>query len=102
MQVKVFSRGQQIAHSVTDASLATEVDGEWVRVVTPFRIAPGADSLEVIYENKDLILDDLLIRPLNTDVYYSTGTGGGNRLTKNTYRLASPESQELRSKNKNP
>ncbi len=87
MQVKVFGHGQQLSHDVVDASLATEVDGEWVRVVVPFRVGPGADSLEVIYDAREAILDDLLIRPLRTDVYFYTGPRAHRQLVKNTYRL---------------
>ncbi|MBF9223732.1 hypothetical protein [Hymenobacter ruricola] len=75
------------AESVVDSRKATEVMGDWVRIVVPFRVQPGVQRIEVLYQNHDLLADDLLIRPVNTDVYYYIGTGARRRLVKNTYSL---------------
>ncbi len=88
MQIKQYEAGgREIDHQTADARHATEVLGDWVRVVVPFRRAPTAVRLEILYDNRDLLVDDLLVRPLNTDVYYYVGTGAQRQLIKNTYPL---------------
>ncbi len=88
MQVKLYdATGQELDHQTADARHATEVLGDWVRVVVPFRRSPQAVRLEILYDNRDLLVDDLLVRPLNTDVYYYVGTGARRQLIKNTYPL---------------
>ncbi len=87
MQVKQYAKGQMVNQAVINSGQSSEVRGDWVRVVVPIRVRPGTDRLEVLYENRDLLADDLLIRPLNTDVYYYVGTGRQRRLVKNTYPL---------------
>ncbi len=66
---------------------STEIDGDWFRVVLPIRMRPGVSRLEVQYENRDLLADDLLIRPVDTDVYYYSRPGQPRSLSKNTYPL---------------
>lgn len=83
MQVKQYANGSQVDHQVTDARLSTEIDGDWVRVAVPIKIKPGVNRLEVLYDNADLLVDDLLIRPLDTDVYWSDH----GRLILNGYSL---------------
>lgn len=75
MQVKVYGQGAMLELQAADARHVTDVDGDWVRVVVPFRRPPGADRIEVLYENRDLLADDLLIRPLDTDVYWRDAKG---------------------------
>ncbi len=75
MQVKVYRQGVMVELRSTDARHVTDVDGDWVRVVLEFRRPPGADRLEVLYENRDLLADDLLIRPLDTNVYWRDAKG---------------------------
>ena len=87
MRVKLYDAKGQVGESVVDGRKALEIMGTWVRVVVPFRVPPGVTRLEVLYENRDLLADDLLIRPVNTDVYYSVGAGKSRRLVKNTYPL---------------
>ncbi|GAA3957576.1 hypothetical protein GCM10022407_01200 [Hymenobacter antarcticus] len=88
MQVKLYdAAGQMLDHQTADARHATEVLGEWVRVVVPFRRTQSAVRIEVLYDNRGLLVDDLLIRPANTDVYYYVGTGARRKLVKNTYPL---------------
>lgn len=87
MRVKLYNAQGPAGEAVIDGRKATEVMGDWVRMVVPFRAAPGTVRIEVIYENRDLLADDLLVRPLNTDVYYYVGSGGRRRLVKNTYPL---------------
>ena len=88
MQVKLYdAAGQELDHQTTDARHTTEVLGDWVRVVVPFRRTPRAVRIEILYDNRDLLIDDLLIRPVNADVYYYTGTGRHRQLVKNTYPL---------------
>ena len=88
MQVKQYANGQMVNQAVLSSGQSTEISGDWVRVVVPIRVRPGTDRLEVLYENRDLLVDDLLIRPLDTDVYYYVGKGEGRRLVKNTYDLS--------------
>ena len=98
MRVKLYNAQGQSGEAVIDGRKATEVMGNWVRMVVPFRAAPGTTRIEVIYQNRDLLADDLLIRPLSTDVYYYVGTGRQRRLVKNTYPLipcGSPSSPSL-------
>ena len=87
MQVKQFEGDAIRDHQVMGASNTTEIDGDWVRVMIPIRIKAGIDRLIVLYENHDLLVDDLLIRPVDTDVYYYVGTEARPRLVKNTYAL---------------
>ena len=87
MHVKVYNAKGEATEAVVDGRKATEVLGNWVRVIVPFRVTPGIVRIEVIYQNRDLLADDLLIRPVNTDVYYYVGTGSHRRLIKNTYPL---------------
>lgn len=70
MQVKQYANGGLVDHQVADARLSTEIDGDWVRVAVVILVKPGVDRLEVLYDNTDLLVDDLLIRPLDTDVYW--------------------------------
>jgi hypothetical protein len=87
MRVKIYNAKGEATESVVDGRKATEIMGTWVRVIVPFRVPPGTTRLEVLYQNRDLLADDLLIRPINTDVYYYVGTGSQRRLVKNTYPL---------------
>jgi hypothetical protein len=66
MQVKVYHQGQLLSIQATDARPAE------------------ADRLEVLYESRDLVADDLLIRPLDTDVYWRAARG---QLVLNGYSL---------------
>ncbi|UYZ58519.1 hypothetical protein [Hymenobacter latericus] len=84
MQVKQYMGNDMIDHQVTDGHRTTEIDGVWVRVAVPIRVRPGTTRLEVLYDNKDLLVDDLLIRPIDTDVYWRTAAG---QLVLNGYRL---------------
>ncbi|GAB2459361.1 hypothetical protein GCM10011375_09120 [Hymenobacter qilianensis] len=70
MQVKQYADGALIDHQLADARLSTDIDGDWVRVALPIRVKPRVDRLEVLYDNSELLVDDLLIRPLDTDVYW--------------------------------
>ncbi len=88
MQIKQYdAAGQEVDHQTTDARHTTEVLGDWVRIVVPFRRLPQAVRLEILYDNRDLLIDDLLVRPVNSDVYYYVGSGTHRRLIKNTYPL---------------
>lgn len=84
MQVKQYANGTLVDHQVADARHSTEIDGDWVRVAVPIRVQPGVDRLEVLYDNSELLVDDLLIRPLDTDVYW---VDERNRLLLNGYSL---------------
>ena len=86
-RVKLFNAKNEATEAVVDGRKATEIMGKWVRVVVPFRVTPDVVRIEVLYQNRDLLADDLLIRPANTDVYYYVGTGSQRRLVKNTYPL---------------
>ena len=86
LQVVQYASNQQVDHQVADGHIATEVDGDWLRVVVTIRVRPGTDRLQVVYNNQDLLVDDLMIRPLDTDAYYYTGPGK-KQLVKNGYRL---------------
>lgn len=84
MQVKQYANGALIDHQVADARHSTEIDGDWVRVAVPIHIKPGTDRLEVLYDNSELLVDDFLIRPLDTDVYWFDAK---RRLILNGYSL---------------
>ena len=89
MQVKLFdAAGGQLAHEITDARNVTEVQDGWLRVAVPFRRPAAAVRVQVLYDSRDLLADDLLIRPLDTEVYQYAGPETRRRLTKNTYPLA--------------
>lgn len=86
LQIKLYdAAGTEIDHQVADAAPSTEIAGDWVRVAVPFRRPPNAKRLVVLYDSRELLADDLLVRPLDTDVYYYAGPG--HRLVKNTYPL---------------
>ena len=87
IQVKTYVAGQQLGHLVADGRNATDISKGWVRVAVPFRLTPGIDRIEVLYFGREVLLDDLLIRPLDTDVYHYAGQGAARRLFKNTYSL---------------
>ncbi|MDB5234645.1 MAG: hypothetical protein JWR44_1638 [Hymenobacter sp.] len=87
MQVKQFVGEDMRDQQVVGASSSTEITGDWVRVVVPIRIKPGINRLIVLYESHDLLVDDLLFRPIDTDVYYHVGPSGKPKLVKNTYLL---------------
>ena len=89
MQVKQFTGDNLVDHQVMGAAASTEVSGDWVRVVVPIRVKAGTNRISVLYENQDLLADDLLIRPVDTDVYHYIGTGKSQQLVKNTYLLGS-------------
>lgn len=84
MQVKVYHQGELLSIQAADARHTTEINGDWVRVAVEFRRPAGADRLEVLYESRDLLADDLLIRPLDTDVYWR---GARGQLILNGYAL---------------
>lgn len=84
MQVKLYQQGQQLDHQVADTRISTEVLGDWVRVAVVFRRPPAADRLEILYDGHDLLADDLLVRPLGTDVYWRDAQG---QLVLNGYPL---------------
>lgn len=86
LQIKLYdAANQEIEHLTTNGAYSTEVAGDWLRVAVPFRRRPNARRLEVLYDNRELLADDLLVRPLDTDVYYYAEPG--HRLVKNTYLL---------------
>ncbi|TGE20599.1 hypothetical protein E5K00_21635 [Hymenobacter aquaticus] len=70
MLVKQFSNGTQVDEQVADGRLATEIAGDWVRMRVLFRPAPNVDRIQVLYGGRDVLADDFLLRPLNTDVYW--------------------------------
>ncbi|NVO31603.1 hypothetical protein [Hymenobacter lapidiphilus] len=70
LQVKQYAGTNQVDHQVADGRAVKEVQGEWARLVAPIRVGPGVTRLEVLYDSKDLLADDLLIRPADTDVYW--------------------------------
>jgi hypothetical protein len=70
LQVKQYADDQQVDHQVADARVCSEISGEWLRMVVPIRVKAGITRLEVLYDSRDLLGDDLLIRPLDTDVYW--------------------------------
>lgn len=72
MQVKQYAQDEMLDHQVVDGRLCTEIDGDWVRLVIPIRVKSGITRLEVLYDSQDLLADDLLIRPADTDVYWLT------------------------------
>ena len=88
LQLRLFTAdGRQLEHKGADGRIATEVDGDWLRVVLPFQRTAEAARIEVLYDSRDLLADDLLIRPVDTDVYYYVPTASGRQLVKNTYLL---------------
>ncbi|MDO7850768.1 hypothetical protein [Hymenobacter convexus] len=88
LQINLFSAdGRQLEHKGADGRVATELDGPWLRVVLPFNRPADATRLEVLYDSRDLLADDLLVRPVDTDVYYYVPTPSGRQLVKNTYLL---------------
>lgn len=87
MQVKTYRGDQMLVHAVVDAKPAAEVSGDWVRVAVPFRAAPGITRIEVLYDSRDLLVDDFIIRPLGADVYYYGQHNGRRVLVKNGYPL---------------
>jgi len=88
LQVKLYAAdGQQLDHQVADGRVTTEIDGDWVRVAVPFRRTAAAARLEVLFDSRDLLADDLLVRPLGTDVYTHVQHRGRSCLVKNTYLL---------------
>jgi hypothetical protein len=84
MQVKQYANGALVDHQVADARHSTEVDGDWLRIVVPIRVQPTTDRLEVLYDNSELLVDELMIRPLDTDVYWYDQQ---KRLIMNGYSL---------------
>lgn len=89
LQINLFAaNGRHLTHQVADGRVATEIDGSWLRVVLPFERPADATRLEVLYDSRDLLADDLLVRPVDTDVYYYVPTKTGRQLVKNTYRLS--------------
>ncbi|HSI91160.1 MAG TPA: hypothetical protein VK927_08585 [Adhaeribacter sp.] len=66
-------------------SKTTEIFKDWVRASVTFRLQHPDNKLVFSFEAEDLIADDLLIRPLNQDVYFYTDKG--KRLVLNNYPL---------------
>lgn len=75
LQLNLFRGGEQLAHLGVGGGGSSEILGDWVREVLVFKRPPGADRLEVLYDNQDLLADDLLVRPLDTDVYWRDARG---------------------------
>ncbi|UOQ54278.1 hypothetical protein [Hymenobacter cellulosivorans] len=85
LQVKQFNGGSEVGSQAADGRLTTEVDGDWVRLQVVFRPVPGVNRLQVICGGRDILADDLLIRPLTTDVYWLDSR---QQPVLNTYPLA--------------
>lgn len=87
MQVRQYVGDQVVDQQAVNSAPTTEIDGDWIRVVQVVRVRPGITRLEALYESRDLLADDFLIRPVDTDVYYYVGKGSKRKLIKNTYSL---------------
>ena len=83
-QVKLYRGDELLEHQVGDTRISTDIIGNWVRVAVQFSRPPAANRLELLYENQDLLADDLLVRPLDTDVYWRDAQG---QLVLNGYPL---------------
>ncbi|GAA4017025.1 hypothetical protein GCM10022408_33220 [Hymenobacter fastidiosus] len=70
LQVRQYRQQEVVDEQNADGRLSMEIDGDWFRMVVPVRVRPGVTGLEVRYYNRDLLADDLLIRPADTDVYW--------------------------------
>ncbi|TGE15653.1 hypothetical protein [Hymenobacter elongatus] len=70
MRVRQYSNGNTVAENTSDGRLTTEIAGDWVRMRVLFRPQPGVNRVEVQYGSRDLLADDFVLRPLNTDVYW--------------------------------
>ncbi|MCB2380009.1 hypothetical protein LGH70_20615 [Hymenobacter sp. BT635] len=70
LQIKQFSGGAQVSEQIADGRLAKEIAGDWVRMHIIFTPQKNVDRIQVLYGSRDLLADDLLIRPLNTNVYW--------------------------------
>ncbi|PJJ48479.1 glycosyltransferase family protein [Hymenobacter chitinivorans] len=85
LRVKQFNGNSEVSDHAVDGRLTTEVDGDWVRLQVVFRPAPGVNRIQVIFGGRDILADDLLIRPLTTDVYWYDSR---RQPVLNTYPLA--------------
>ncbi|RTQ47600.1 hypothetical protein EJV47_19495 [Hymenobacter gummosus] len=85
LQVRQYDAGGgELDYQYKDGRICTEIDGDWIRVAVTVRIRPETKRLEVLYANEDLLVDDLLIRPEDTNVYW---TSPDQQLILNGYRL---------------
>ena len=84
LQVKLYGPSGQLVHATADTRASAEIVGTWVRVAVTFHRPAEANRLEILYENDDLLADDLLVRPLDTNVYWHDARG---QLVLNGYPL---------------
>ncbi|TYZ08882.1 hypothetical protein FY528_11750 [Hymenobacter lutimineralis] len=97
LQVKQYNaKGEQIDHQVTDTSHSTEIVGDWVRATVHLQVRDPQAEVEVLYENRDLVADDLLIRPLDTDVYFYRATAPTRQVVLNNYPLGPEAASGIR------
>jgi hypothetical protein len=88
LQAKIYdAQGQMLEHVVYDTRHSTEISGDWVRSAVVVHARQPVARLEVLYDNEDLVADELLIRPLDTDVYLVVSEGGKQQIVKNGYPL---------------
>ncbi|WP_162910800.1 hypothetical protein [Hymenobacter oligotrophus] len=88
IQAKLYDKqGNLLEHVVNDTRRSTEISGDWVRSAVVVHATPATTRLEVLYENDDLIADELLIRPLDTDVYTISNLGPHKQIAKNGYPI---------------
>jgi hypothetical protein len=87
LKVITYQGQQELSSQYMDGYVATEISHDWLRINVPFRMPAGADRVQILCGNRDLLADDFILRPLDTDVYYQVNKGGKLRLVKNGYLL---------------
>ncbi|MGY3088588.1 hypothetical protein ACVWYF_001621 [Hymenobacter sp. UYAg731] len=67
--------GQQVAYVSETLNRSTEISGSWVRYSTIVHLLNPANRVKVEMAGSDIIVDDLLIRPRTTNVYWLDSAG---------------------------
>ncbi|WP_139255158.1 hypothetical protein [Hymenobacter psychrophilus] len=92
MQVSVFDQqNQRIAELLGSPSNSTDIYAGWVRTAVQVRLPANTARVEVgWFDNRELQVDNLLMRPLDTEVFWQSGP----RVVCNNFPL--PTNAELR------
>ncbi len=79
--------GQQVEQVNESLNRSTEISGDWVRYSTVIHLRNPANRISVQIDGDDIIVDDLLIRPRGTRVYWLDAQG---QLVLNGFPLHQP------------
>lgn len=81
---KQYDRSSKMVdQKALNPKISTEVYRDWLKVTHVFQLFRKENIVELVVTGQEIILDELLIRPVNTDIYYFSAS----ELICNNYNL---------------